>query len=201
MQVIGNHVVEFLLSVRRNEFLRMGFAVSVRDVFEDLATKRALANHIQTRFKVVKIVTRSQTSELGFEAGEVTECVFVNKADEAVKFKQRVLQRSRGEQEFRGGLQRIANGIGDLVLWFVDVAKSMGFVDHDQIPWNVAHVLGFVASEWVRAKYDLVTIEWIGDALLDLFVEGGRFKNLGRQIELVHQFLIPLLTKTRRQDD
>ena len=77
----------------------------------------------------------------------------------------------------------------------------MGFVDHDQIPRNVAHELGFVASEWIRAKNDLVTIKWIGDALLDLLIEGGRFKNFGRQIELVHQFLTPLLTKTRRQDD
>ena len=77
----------------------------------------------------------------------------------------------------------------------------MGFVDHDQIPRNVAHEFGFVSSKGIGAKHNFVAIKRVGNALFDFFVERSRFEDLGRKIELVHQFLIPLLAKTRRQDD
>lgn len=80
----------------------MGFPLGVADVFEDLATKGAFANETEAFF-------------------QVAEGVFVNEADQPVEFEQGVLQRCRGEQQFRRMFQGGAKFASDLVLRLVDV--------------------------------------------------------------------------------
>ena len=72
-----------------------------------------------------------------------------------------------------------------LVGGFVDISKSVRFIDHHEVPGNLANVSIFGACELERANDNFVAHKRIEVHLLDLFVEGFCLKDDGWQKELV----------------
>ena len=89
---------------------------------------------------------RSGVGELLPEALEVAESIFVDEADEAKQLQKRILQRRRGEEPFLFLGERLLKGVGDDIRRLVDVAKAVGLVDDDKIPWSSVDVAALLRA-------------------------------------------------------
>ena len=127
-------MVEAILVAGRRELLHERVPVRVRDVLHDLAAQGALAERGEPFLQCLEDFLVIQMEKLLPKAAEVAEGVFVDEADEAVQFEQRVLERRRREQEFLSMGECLLEDVGDNVRGFVDVAESVGLVDDDEIP-------------------------------------------------------------------
>ena len=97
--------------------------------------------------------------------------------------------------------KRVLDGICNLVASLIDIPKSVRFVDNNQIPWRLPNIGILGPRKLERAENDLLLIERIEVAALDLFVEGFGFENGRREKELVGKFLCPLFPQIGRAND
>ena len=148
-QVVGNEAREFAFFVARREFLHDGAARGVGDVRLHLAAQGAFAQRQQTTAQVFQRAFFCFAAVLDAEAVETAEDAVINDADEAVEFKQAVLQRGGSEQDFRADVgQRVLQGFGDDVAFFIDVAQAVRFVEYDKFPGMRLISAALVLANW-----------------------------------------------------
>jgi hypothetical protein len=94
----------------------------------------------------------------------------------------------------------LLDGERDFAAGLVDVAEAVGFVDNHQIPLRLLNVRLLAASELVRAENDRVLFERVQIPAAHRRVEGFRFEYNRGEVELIGQFLTPLLAEVRRKD-
>src|SRR5437879_1364979 len=115
-----------------------------------------MADRFQPIFERLENLLLVEIDELLAKAFQIAEGVFVDKTDKTKQLKQRILQRSRCEQQFALLGQRQLQRVGYDVCWLVDVTQPMGFVDDHQIPWRSVNVRRLATRELVRADNDRV---------------------------------------------
>ena len=113
----------------------------------DLPPEGPVANGFEACLESLENLLLTEAGKLFAETFQITEGVVVNKADQAIKFQQGVLQRSGGEKQLRHFSQRQFQGVGNDVAGFVDVPEAVGFVDDDDIPGYVRYVGSFTPRE------------------------------------------------------
>ena len=174
----------------------------VGNVLQDLLAQGTVAERSQASLQGVENLLLTQVGELFTEALEVAEGVFVDEANQAEQFEERVLERGGGEEQFGHSGQRPLEHVGDDVARLVHVAQPVRFVDDDEIPVNPGDVGSLRPGELVGAKDDAaVRLERPELPLPDCVVVGLGFEDTARKKELLLQFLIPLLPKVRWRDD
>lgn len=99
------------------------------------------------------------------------------------------------------GCEGTLDGFADLVSRLVHVAKAMGLVDHDEVPFRLGQIRLLGTGELIGTDDDLRLLKWIQIAGTNGVLEGPRFKNGGRKEELVGELLAPLLAEVRGTDD
>ena len=127
----------------------------------------------------------------------VPEGVFVDEGNEAVEFEEGVLERSGGEEELAGAVKSGAQGVGGLVVRFVNVAQAMGFIDDDEIPGTFDQVFLLVGGKLEGADDDfgLGRLEGVTETGLEGLVELARLEDFGRKVEFLGKFDAPLLAQ------
>src|SRR5437867_3612502 len=85
----------------------------------------------------------------------VSERWLVNKAHQAEKFEERVLQRRGCEQERWHVFERLLERVGDDVRGLIDVAQPMCLINHHQVPRRVVNVGSLLARKLVGANDNL----------------------------------------------
>jgi hypothetical protein len=95
------------------------------------------------------------------ETSQIAESKFVNDADQAIKLKKRVLERSCGQQKFLMSGERLFDGVRNLVAGFVDIPEPVSFVYHNEIPMRCPQVGLFGTGKLERANDDLWLLERI----------------------------------------
>ena len=68
MKVVRDEEIQILLFFRGNEFLSVGFAFGIIDVFKNLSPQGTLTKKPEPLLKVIKIVFCGQPRELGTKA-------------------------------------------------------------------------------------------------------------------------------------
>src|SRR5690606_35469815 len=109
--------------------------------------------------------------------------------------------RSGREQQFVFLGERLLEDVSDDIGWLVNIAQTMRFIDHNEIPRRAMDIRGLVAGELVRSNdesvVDLERAEAIGanggDVGLGLKGGAGQKKFLGK-------LLVPLFAKIGWRD-
>ena len=82
-------------------------------------------------------------------------------------------------------VDRIGNVFGDFVGRFINIPKSVSFINNHQIPSDSMYFLGSGRREVIRTNNDLVClIEWVCLARLAKPFVALRFQDNRRQVEL-----------------
>ena len=200
-QVVGDQRSKFFFLGGRGEFLHDRATRGVGDVRLHLAAQGAFAQRQQTTAQVFQRAFFCFAAVLDAEAVKAAEDAVINDADEAVEFEQAVLQRGGGKQDFRTDVsQRVLQGFGDDVAFFIDVAQAVRFVEHDEIPGDTLDVGRFGFGELVGTDDGafLIPRVFVG------FAQGGvvfLFKDDAVQTEFFLYFLMPLFAQVGRGDD
>ena len=172
-----------------------------------LATQRALADGRDAKAEVGKGLLFRLRSELCAEAVHVAEDTVVDHADQAVQLQQRVLKGRGGQQHLGMNVcQRVLEHLGDDVAGLVDIAQAVRFIEHHEVPVNGLDVISLGLGELVGADHRAGQRGAREDEGIRLVLLAQRVVVLGLQdqavqVELVLQFLMPLLAQVGRHDD
>ncbi len=202
-KIPADAIVEPLFLARRREVLRDRDALGVADVLGYLPPQCLLADRSEPPLQLVE-VTRIQRPlhVTSAECRQAAEDVLIEEADEAIQFEQRVLKRRRREKHLGVALHRVFYCAGDLVPGFVDVAKSVRFVDDDQVPVDRTDSRTASPSELVGTDHSRsIVLERVRRAGLLPSGPGARVENDRRDEELLAKLLRPLLPQRRGDDD
>ena len=97
-----------------------------------------MAHRFEPRFKCIKYIIVIYPGILFPEALQITEYSFVNKTDQSIQFKKRILQRCGREQQLMLHIcEREFERVCNHVRRFVNVAEPVGFVHDHQIPFGI----------------------------------------------------------------
>ena len=128
--------------------------------------------------------------------------MFVDEADEAEQFEERVLKWGGREQQFVFLGERLLQNVGDDIGRLVNIPQAVGFVDDDEIPRGVGDIGCLVAGELVGTDDEgVVYLERAEAAGTDGGVVGFGLKNGAREEEFFGNLLMPLLAEVGRRDD
>ena len=119
LKKLRHGLVERVLVVAGAEWPRDRPAIGVPDVFRNLIAERAFAKWRQPIAEARQIATGIRV--LGSKRVDVAENVLVDQGRETVKFEERVLERSRGQQKLAAVSCGKANSLSDLVAGAVGV--------------------------------------------------------------------------------
>ena len=196
--------VQPLFLTRRGEVFGDGDAAGVADVLDHLLAEGALADGGEPGPQVGEQHGGEFFGLFGVAFAErlfAAEDMLVDEGGEAEEFHQRVLQRRGGEQNLGAVAEGVAQGAGDLVVFLVDVAQPVGFVDDHQIPRHSRDFGGATPGELVRADHHLLRRHERRGMPARQFAEALRFEQHRRQKELLGQFAAPLLAERGGGDD
>lgn len=200
-QVVGNQRGEFFFLGGRGEFLHDRAARGVGDVRLHLAAQGAFAQRQQTTAQVFQRAFFCFAAVLDAEAVEAAEDAVINDADEALEFEQAVLQRGGSEQDFRTDVsQRVLQGFGDDVAFFIDVAQAVRFVKYDKFPGDAFDIGRFGFGELVGTDDGALLVKRVFAG----FAQGGvvfLFEDDAIQAKFFLYFLMPLFTQVGGGDD
>lgn len=200
-QIVGHHVVEFLLIFRGEEFLQDGDALGVLYVLQHLAAEGTLADGLQAATEIGVIFLFQIVAELGLEALEVAKYIVIDDGYQTVEFQDGVLERRRCEEDFLAVREGLFDGVGGFVGGLIDVAQPVSFVDDGEVPLGVADVRRFGFGELVGADDDFVSVKGVEVAGFDGCVETLGLQDDGREEEFLQQFTGPLLPEVGRSND
>lgn len=175
--------------------------VGVLYILQHLSSKRSLAEGCEPLLQLGEVRAVRQAGESFPEAREVTEREIVDDADEAVELEKRVLQGRRREKKLGKRRDRLLDRQGDLARRLVDIAKAVRFIDDDEVPCRLLHVRLLRTRKLVGADDDGRLLKWIQVPASNRFIETLRFENDRGKVELLVEFLTPLLAQVGGYDD
>src|SRR5262249_26046993 len=162
---------------------------------------RALAERRKTFLQLGKVSVITEPGEAATVALQIAESEVVDDADESVEFQERVLERRRREQDLWKGSDGLFDRDRDLARVLVDVAEAVRLVDDHEVPSGLPKI-GFLGPrELIRAEDDRALLEGVQIPSPNGIVEAVAFEDDGGQIELVLEFLAPLLAQVGGEDD
>lgn len=181
--------------------MQNGDTLGIAYIFQHLAAQRALAERSKTAAEgcVVGIVQRLII--LHFETLEIAENIVVNQARQSVKFENGVLKRCGCKENLLAVGKGILDGVGNFAGRLVNIAQPVRFVDYRQIPRRLFEVWSLCPCKLVGAYHNLVAVEWIEIARLDIVIECFGFEDARRQEEFLLQLRNPLFAEVRRSDN
>jgi hypothetical protein len=201
LEVFGNQGIQPLFVVVGDELLDQSVAVCVADIRQDLPAESALANRPDALPKRPVVVWRVHPRKLAAKALQVSECEFVDDADETIKLEQRVLQRCGSKERLLPICESRLDSVRNLIACLVDVPQTMSFVNDNEVPRRLPNVSIFRSCELVGAENDLGLVERIEVTTFYRFIERLGFNDCRWKEELVGEFLAPLFTQVGGTDD